>query len=348
MNILLTSAGRRSYLVKYFRRALNGNGQVHVCNSTALSTAFEAADAAVVSPMIYSDAYIPFLLDYCRQYRIDAVIPLFDPDLPVLSTHREDFGRIGATVIVSRPEAIAVCNDKWSTYEFLHANGIDTPRSYLCPDDALSDIGRGALSFPLMVKPRWGMGSIAVYEVENEEELRVIYQKVRREVFRTYLQYESAADEARCVLIQEKIAGEEYGLDVVNDLNGCYCATWCKRKWGMRSGETDCAITVDAPDLRHLGKRLSELLRHVANLDCDVMMKDGRAWVLEMNARFGGGYPFSHVAGANLPAAILQWLQGQKADEELMHIRYGVAAQKDITPMSVREDSAMRWKKERE
>ena len=34
MNILLTSAGRRGYMVNYFKEALGEQGEVHVANST--------------------------------------------------------------------------------------------------------------------------------------------------------------------------------------------------------------------------------------------------------------------------------------------------------------------------
>ena len=33
MNVLLTSVGRRAYMVKYFKQALGNSGQVHVGNS---------------------------------------------------------------------------------------------------------------------------------------------------------------------------------------------------------------------------------------------------------------------------------------------------------------------------
>lgn len=33
MNILLTSAGRRTYLVEYFKKALGGQGKVYASNS---------------------------------------------------------------------------------------------------------------------------------------------------------------------------------------------------------------------------------------------------------------------------------------------------------------------------
>jgi carbamoyl-phosphate synthase large subunit len=67
MNILLTSVGRRSYLVKYFKEAVGENGEVHVSNSNTITPAFIHADKSTVSPLIYENRYIPFLLNYCIQ-----------------------------------------------------------------------------------------------------------------------------------------------------------------------------------------------------------------------------------------------------------------------------------------
>lgn len=66
LNILLTSSGRRSYLVNYFKEALNRQGLVHAANSTDISPAFHAADRTVVTPLIYDENYIPFLVSYCK------------------------------------------------------------------------------------------------------------------------------------------------------------------------------------------------------------------------------------------------------------------------------------------
>ena len=85
MNVLLTSVGRRAYMVKYFKKAVGETGKVHVCNSDDLTVAFHYADNSVVSPLIYDENYIPFLLDYCESNQIDIVVSLFDIDLPVLA-----------------------------------------------------------------------------------------------------------------------------------------------------------------------------------------------------------------------------------------------------------------------
>lgn len=337
-NILLTSAGRRSYLVKYFKQALSGKGLVHAANSSNVSPALLAADRCTVTPLIYDKGYIPFLLNYCRENGIRAIIPLFDVDLPVLSKNKGLFDDIGVTVVVSAPETVDVCNDKWKTYTTLTRHGLRVPRTFIDLDGALDSLMTNNLSYPLMVKPRWGMGSIAVYEAENQNELLIFYEKVRRNIQKTYLRYESAMDRENCVLIQEKLRGQEYGLDVINDLAGNYQTTICKMKCAMRSGETDCAVTVDSAPLQTTGRKLSDILGHIGNLDVDVFSTNDGVYVLEMNARFGGGYPFSHAAGVNLPLAIVEWLQEKKAAPDLLRAKVGVMSQKDIEIIKLREE----------
>lgn len=330
LNILFTSVGRRSYLIGYFKEALGDRGEIFVTNSSEISPAFQMADHSVVSPLIYSEEYIPFLLGFCRANGIKAIIPLFDIDLPVLARNKMRFLEEGVEVLVSDPEVTDICNDKWKTYQFLKKEGFRTPRTFIHLDDAASAARQGEVGYPLVVKPRWGMGSIAVYEADDEEELRILYKKSRRKVAETYLKYESEGTLEEAVLIQEKVAGQEYGLDAINDLEGNYQNTICKMKYAMRAGETDCAVTVEDEALCRTGEELSRTLRQVGNLDVDVFMVDGEPCVLEMNARFGGGYPFSHMAGANLPEAIVSWLSGKAADATLFKYRVNIMSQKDI------------------
>jgi len=73
---------------------------------------------------------------------------------------------------------------------------------------------------------------------------------------------------------------------------------------------------------------IGSILGHVGNLDCDVIVEESTPYILEMNPRFGGGYPFLHVAGANIPAALLAWASGERAQEEWLRVRSGVRASK--------------------
>ncbi len=326
----MTSAGRRGYLVEYFKNALQGTGEVHVGNSAPLSPVFYYGDKSVVTPLIYDGDYLPFLKRYCREQEITAVIPLFDVDLFMLAKHREEFAEEGVTLIVSAPEVIDICNDKWKTFEFCRRAGLAAPKTYCKQVEAEAALAAGEIAYPVIIKPRWGMGSIAVYQADNREELEVLAKKVKREIFQSYLKYESAFEEEVSVLFQEKIKGQEYGLDVMHDLAGNHHLTVVRKKIAMRSGETDCAQVVEDAAVEAVGTAAGRALGHIGNLDMDVFVTEERIYVLELNARFGGGYPFSHLAGVDLPGAIVKWLNKEPLDRELVVKKPGIYAQKDI------------------
>ena len=96
----------------------------------------------------------------------------------------------------------------------------------------------------------------------------------------------------------------------------------------MRAGETERAEVVRSGVLEEAGRRLGLALRHGGILDCDVFLDGGRCRVLELNPRFGGGYPFVHVAGADLPAFYLALVEGREVDPAWLRVRAGVRAAK--------------------
>ena len=330
VNILLTSAGRRTYMVQYFKQVLVGRGKVYAGNSEYTHTLGEA-DGYVITPMIYDAGYIDFLLAYCKKKKISAIISLFDVDLTKLSENIERFEAIGVKVIISNPSAIHICNDKWFMSQWLGRLGINQPKTFLRCEEALADIERGDITYPIIVKPRFGMGSIGVYTAETEKELVVLFNKVKNICQNTYLKYESAVDIDNCVLIQEMILGDEYGLNVLNDFDAMYVTHAAIRKQTMRAGETDIAMTVPAKPFNRLARMLSKNLRHIGNLDVDIIKtKDGKMYVIELNARFGGQYPFVHNAGANYPQQIVNWLLDEPTDDTCLIPRSGVKSCKEL------------------
>lgn len=332
-NILLSSAGRRTYLVEWFREALGGHGIVYASNSDAAATSLAAADRGVVTPLIYSDEYIPFMLEYCERERIGAIVPLFDVDVPVLAAHRSEFEAIGCFPVVAPADFARVCSDKLATAELLESAGIPRPATYVGAQGFAEAVDRGEASFPAFIKPRWGMGSIGLAEAADEGELRVLCGIVERRVGDSYLRYESSADEpGRGVIAQPRIDADEYGMDVYCDLSGRYRGCVVRRKVAMRAGETDIAEVVDA-DARFesLARSLAALSRHPGCMDVDVFDAGGDLMVLEMNARFGGGYPFSHAAGVDMPCALVAWLRGEEPDSDVLAVKRPGIYMKDMT-----------------
>lgn len=333
MNILLTSVGRRSYLVNYFKEALKPlDGKVFAANSIE-TYALQQADAFTLTPQIYSAEYIDFLIDYCTKNKITLLISLFDIDLPILAKNKQRFKDIGVDVIVSDPEVIDICNDKWKTYQFLIQHNINTPRTYISFSEAVTALNNAELEYPVIIKPRWGMGSIGIYKADNLEELQVLYKKVRNEIKSSYLRFESEADAEQAILIQQCILSDEFGIEVINDLDKNYVTTFCKHKIAMRSGETDQAITIENHKLSKIGEELSLALGHINILDSDCLELNGDFYVLELNARFGGQYPFSHLAGADIPKQIIDWYNNKPTSNKNITINYNVLMAKDIQPV---------------
>ena len=333
MNILLTSVGRRAYMVKYFQQALQGDGAVHVCNSEP-TNAFYYADFSTISPLIYSDEYIPFLLRYCEEKQIDVLLSLFDIDLLVLSQNKSQFESIGTKVIVSDEEVVAFCNDKWKTFQFLKKNQFYTPRTYISLESVEQAIRNEELSFPIIIKPRFGCGSLSIAMAFEMEDLIFLTKRAEREIGNSYLKYESQSSEQR-LIFQEYLQGQEYGADIINDFNAKNQGVVLRKKIAMRAGETDIAQIVTDKSIEKELCRLGELSGHIGNMDCDIFLVNGHPYILELNARFGGGYPFSHVAGCNLPKAILLWCKGETVPKASLQAKPGTFAYKELNILSI-------------
>lgn len=335
MNILLTSVGRRAYIIDYLRdvyKKLGLVGNIIATNSDMNTTAMSVADKAFESPIIYDEKYIPFLLEICKSEKIDMLISLFDIDLMILAKNKSRFEEMGVKVIVSNEDIINICNDKFEMLKYLKKINMPVPKTYIDLEEALKGADFDKNSY--ILKPRWGMGSLSIFEAENKKELEVLYEKAKRSIQKSYLRFESGADIDRAVLIQEKIKGDEYGLDIFNDFKGENLTVTVKRKLAMRSGETDIAKVIENKELEDIGKKIAESLKHIGNLDMDILFDGQNAYIIDMNARFGGGYPFTHSAGVNELEALIRLCKNEKVND-LSVKKYGLFA-KEIAMLELK------------
>lgn len=322
MNILFSCAGRRTYLLKYFKENIYEGDKIVATDMQLSAPALQVADVKLQVPAVYAEDYIDKTLNICKEQRIDALISLNDLELPILAENKAKFEELGVTVIVSDPDVIDVCFDKYKTAQWVESVGLNAPKTYITLASAKEALAKGEIAFPLFMKPRWGSGSIGLESIDDMEGLDIYYHLLMKKIKKTILATASVGDEY--IMIQEKLTGNEFGLDVMNDLKGNHVAVSVKQKLAMRAGETDKAITVDLPEVFDIGVAIGRNLKHIGNLDVDIMQRaNGDYCVLELNPRFGGGFPFSYEAGVNLPKAILQWLKGVEVDAAILQPEYG-------------------------
>ena len=317
MNILFTCAGRRTYLLKYFKENLSEGDKVVATDMQLSAPALQAADVKIQVPAVYDPKYVDITLNICKEQKIDALLSLNDLELPILAENKAKFEAIGVKVIVSDPAVIDIAFDKYKTAQWVESLGLNAPKTYVRLEDAKKALAAGEIAFPLFMKPRWGSGSIGLETIDDMEELEIYYHLLMKKIKKTILATASVGDEY--IMIQEKLTGKEYGLDILNDLEGNNVGVSVKQKLAMRAGETDKAITVDISEVYEMGRNIGEKLKHIVNLDVDIMQRaNGDYCVLELNPRFGGGYPFSYEAGVNMPKAIIQWVKGENVNASIL------------------------------
>lgn len=264
-------------------------------------------------PRCTDAGFVDAVLQLCEAHGIGLVIPTIDTELPVYAAASEKFAQAGVTVCISRPSAVQICCDKVATHEWLTANGFPTVRQ----TDLATALSQPAeWPLPLIAKPYNGSASIGIRRIQ------------------TRLELEALAENGGASYIAQEIApGREFTINLyVNRSGECVCAT---PHWRMevRSGEVSKGVTVKDRRLMELGRSVTEALPGAygaLNMQC-FLDESGASRIIEMNARFGGGYPLAHRAGAYFTDWLLDELDGKRVSyfdgwtDDLAMLRYDEA-----------------------
>ncbi|HET8619157.1 MAG TPA: ATP-grasp domain-containing protein [Acidimicrobiales bacterium] len=298
VTVLVSSAGRRVELLRGFRRALEAvgaaPGRVLATDSSWYSSAFHDADEAFLVPRLGDPEFVPRLLELCVKHRVDLIVPTIDTEMPVWVAHRDQFDEIGTTIALSHGDVVAIAADKQRTHDWLVAEGFPTVEQ-TTPAGALAD--PGTWTFPLMAKPRFGSAGLGVALVRDDEELALVGRR---------------GHELGEIVVQRVAPGVEHTIDVLADRTGrCVCAV-PRRRIEVRAGEVSKGVTVRSAVLEDLAARMCEALPGAYGaLNVQVFVDDpDDLAVIEINARYGGGFPLSLEAGADFPRWMLEELLG--------------------------------------
>ena len=290
MNICITSSGRRVELGKTFLHDAHQLGlaaQILAADSTPqLSAACQWAAASFAVPRCTEPEYVERILTICRTQHVKILIPTIDTELSILSAAHEQFRQAGVHLVVSDSAAVRVARDKQLTADVLIQANVPSPRTARLAD-FLS--GAASLNFPLILKRVDGSSSIGIHVAHDLSELRALNL------------------EAPCYVAQEKLEGPEYTVNCFADLNGRLRAAVPHRRIETRAGEVSKAVTERREDLQKLAEQIVQAVPGLRGPFCfQVILTSTGAKVFEINARFGGGYPLAHAAGATFGKWIIE------------------------------------------
>ena len=342
MKIVIASAGRRAHYIEWFREGLRAQGicgEVVAMEYRTTSPSFGLADRAVPTPAYNSQGYRDALRRWFESERPELFLSLNDYELQILSQGLADELRdLGCAVLVLGKSTQSIVLDKYRMSTALEENGIPTPVTRLG-----SEIGPilalAARGDRFVVKHRFGSGSAGLRFATAAELDQAIAESARTALGADGRPAQNGPDS---IVVQKRLPGIEYGVDGVFSVDGSsrMLGVLARRKDQMRGGDTDVATTVSsAPfDASMLG--IGNLLRPSGAIDVDFReTAEGVPLVIDINPRLGGGYPFCHRAGADLPSALIRSAAGLEHIPSLLAYRLNVttARREEFTVLSPAE-----------
>ena len=308
MNILLTSVGRRHYLVDFLRKHLNSNDKIISINSKNTSTAKNNSNYFYLSPEVKTKKYIEFVKSIIRKHKVKIIIPLLDIDAKKLSENFDVFKRSNVTLIAPPQNITKILVDKYKLFNFLTKNKIDCPKSYISKKEFFKDLKLNKIKYPVILKPRLGTSAKFIAKVNNKKELIFFYKFLTENVNKSFF---GKKNDKQSILIQQYIQGKEFGLDLFNSIKKEYVFHLLKEKILISNGETQiCKVSNN--NISILSKKISRILLHNFMVDIDILKKRGKYYIIDINPRIGGGYPFTHFAGCDMIKYLISQIKNKK------------------------------------
>lgn len=297
MNVLVTSAGRRVSLVQAFAKAVKARGgQVFAGDASGLAPALYKADGAFRLPPVKSEAYIPELLSLVQAHDIGLIVPTIDTELEVLAANAQAFTDAGCKVLVSSPAFVALSGDKWLTQRAFAEHGIDVPQGW-----TVDELIGAELPDRLFVKPRDGSSSRDIYRATPATLTDVLVLVPN-------------------AIVQEELTGPEITIDALIDFDGRPLHYVPRIRIRTLAGESIQGVTIADDEIREWLRRLLVVAAELGArgpITLQAFLTARGPVLIEVNPRFGGGFPLAYAAGGHYPEWLLALLNGETLEPRL-------------------------------
>jgi carbamoyl-phosphate synthase large subunit len=200
-----------------------------------------------------------------------------------LSENIEKFKEQSIAILVSETSMVKQFNDKKLTNDFFESKDIAVAKLF----------SKTNYELPLYIKSINGSSSIDNYIIRQHDELNQYHFRNEKLLFFEYLDHDLHT---------------EYTIDMYFDKNSKLKSLVPRQRLEVRQGEVKKAITKDAffiPIIWNIFKDVKGF-KGCITLQIFVNHATNKIFGIEVNPRFGGGFPLTYLAGANFPKWILQ------------------------------------------
>ncbi|MFS4457209.1 ATP-grasp domain-containing protein [Maribacter sp. 2304DJ31-5] len=287
MNILISSAGRRVSLVRAFQKELGQlvpEGRVFASDiEPTLASACHVADSFFKVPRVDEKDYMDILLDKCLENNIKLIIPTIDTELKIFATNQLRYKENGIEILISDQEIIDVCRDKRKIHSFFKSFGIKVAKEF----------DKNNYELPMFLKPWDGSRSVDTFLIEKESDLNEYHFNHEKLMFLEYLNHDDYV---------------EYTCDLYYDRNNKLKCVVPRKRIAVRDGEVNKGLTENNSIVKLVKAKLATLPGAYGCLTAQFFKHkiNDVIYGIEVNPRFGGGFPLTYLAGANYPKWIIE------------------------------------------
>ena len=172
-------------------------------------------------PKADEEAFVLFVLEYCKAEKIDVVFPLVTKELFSFAKAKEMFENHRIKVIVSEERSLETANNKGKLYQHLFSREIPVPHFKIVATYEELELAATALGYPakpVCVKPTVSNGSRGVRILkEDADEFDLLFHQKPTHLYSNLVQLRKVLEGRTLpeLLVSEYLPGQEYTVDAI-------------------------------------------------------------------------------------------------------------------------------------
>ena len=262
---------------------------------------------------VLQESYVEYLLSLVSDQQFDVLMPVGEMSTNIITQHEDEFRKHVKLACAPRDTYIKAFN-KQVTFDTAMENGIPCPYTRHSKQDIHDFLDK--CHFPIIIKPRQGLGSIGFHKFEKKED------------FWPYMK-EKGLDPDDYV-VQEFVHFENrIGTNLFMDQKGNICTSYAVdvlRWFPIDAGAGVLIVTIDAHQvLKYAGDLLKALKwQGFANVAFMVDKETGEPRLLEINGRIPASVKVAFMCGCNVSQQFLEMIYDQDVTQYPENNKFGM------------------------
>ena len=254
-----------------------------------------------------------FYLDLARSGNYDVFMPIGEASTDFLTLHQSELTKYVKLACAPREVYIKAFN-KQLTFNQAMKSGIPCPRTRR-DDQSIEDYLKEA-TFPIIIKPKQGLGSIGFHKFTTEEEFRERLKdpsfNVDDYVVQEFVKFDHRID-ANIFMDKDGQVCTSYSADVL-------------RWFPIDAGAGVLIQSINEPEaIKYAGTLLHDMgWQGFANVNFMIDKETGEPKLLEINGRIPASVKLAYMCGFNISRQLLEMVYDEKVTQYPVNDKFGM------------------------